>query len=209
MFAIYGTLRLSGMGLVQDHGIGIGRWLAALELGGVSQWLTLPAWGIALNPVAFATFLLCAMVASRRPPFDLSSAGSEIAGGHAVEQSGVGLGLFRLTEVLQLVVVAGIVTAVFLGGPAIPWLSQDRLIAAVAPFYGEGLATIVCMAAHVASFLLKLVSVMALQIVLRGSMPRLRDDQLMDLLWKGTIPLAALNVLVTAVVLVAMVGGET
>jgi NADH:ubiquinone oxidoreductase subunit H len=40
-------------------------------------------------------------------------------------------------------------------------------------------------------------------------MPRLRDDQLMDLLWKGTIPLAALNVLVTAVVLVAMVGGET
>ncbi|MBW2383001.1 MAG: NADH-quinone oxidoreductase subunit H [Deltaproteobacteria bacterium] len=207
MFAIYGTLRLSDMGLVQDRSIGLGGLLSNLDLGVAAEWLSLPAWGIVQNPVCFATFLLCAMAASRQPPFDSSSAGSEIAGGHTVEYSGVGLGLFQLAGVVQLVVIAGIVTAVFLGGSAIPWLSQDRIISAVSGFYGEGFATLICMGAHAIAFLLKLVSVIVLQVVLRGSMPRLRDDQLMDWLWKGMMPLALLNIFATGFVLVAVGGG--
>jgi NADH-quinone oxidoreductase subunit H len=207
MLAIYGTLRLSGMGLVQDRTISLGGLATGLGVGplaDLAERLPLPAWGIVLNPVAFATFLLCAMAASRRPPFDQSAAGPELAGGHGIEYSGVAQGLFRLAQTVQLLVVAGVVTFVFLGGAALPWLSQETIVAGVARFYGEGFANGLCLLAHVSAFLAKLFGVVALQIVLRGSMPRLRDDQLMDWLWKGVLPLAALNLAVTGFVLVEL-----
>lgn len=207
MLVVYGTLRFSDMGLVQDRVIALTDFAKCLNVAPLPSWadlLSLPAWGILLNPVAFATFMLCAMASSRRPPFDLSAAGSEISGGHAVEYSGSAQGLFQLAHIVQLLVVAGLVTSVFLGGAALPWLSQEQIVHAVARFYGEGFATGLCLMVHVASFLVKLFGVVALQVVLRGSMPRLRDDQLMDWLWKGVMPLAALNLFVTAFVLVIM-----
>ena len=93
---------------------------------------------------------------------------------------------------------AAAVTAIFLGGWSLPWLSQQTIVSGVGSVFGTGFATILCMGLHVACFFAKLAFVVWLQMLIRWSMPRFRYDQVMDLCWKVILPLSVLNVFVTA-----------
>ena len=99
-----------------------------------------------------------------------------------------------------------IVTALFLGGWSIPYLSQDTIIDAVTPFLGAGFATGLCMVLHVSSFLVKVSFMIWLQMLIRWTLPRFRYDQVMDLCWKILLPLSLANVMVTGLVILWLQG---
>lgn len=207
VFMVFGTLSLLQMGIAQDETF---RLFGFLEIFGRVDdigWLgalSLPAWGIFLQPLGFLMFLACAMAENKRPPFDLPEAESELVAGYHLEYSGMRFGLFYMSEFIEIVVIAGLMTALFLGGWTIPWLPQETIIGAITPLFGEGFATGVCMVLHVLSFFAKVVVMIFLQMSLRWSLPRFRYDQVMDLCWKIFLPLSLANVVATGGVILAI-----
>jgi NADH-quinone oxidoreductase subunit H len=208
LIMVFGTLRLTEMGIAQDTTLQAFGFLTlfGIELPPLLAGVKIPAWGIVLNPLAFVLFLTCMMAENKRPPFDLPEAESELVAGYFTEYSGMRFGLFYMSEFIQVVVIAGLVTAVFLGGWTIPWLSQDTIIDFIGSFLGVGFATFVCLLLHVGAFFAKVVAMVWLQMLIRWSLPRFRYDQVMDLCWKVILPLSLANIFLTAFALLALDG---
>jgi len=136
---------------------------------------------------AFVVFLICALAEVNRPPFDLSEAETELVAGFHTEYSGIAFAMFMLGEYVNTVVVSSIAVTLFLGGwrgPA-PW--QGTI-----PFWAWGLFW----------FLFKVTCVMYLFILIRGTLPRLRYDRLMNFGWKYLIPFGLFWVLATGAIIV-------
>ena len=128
---------------------------------------------ILVQPLAFIIFLASGLAESKRIPFDLPEAENELVAGYHTEYSGMRFGLYFLGEYVSMVVLAGLVTVFFLGGwrgPVLP------------PFMW---------------FAVKVAALVFVMIWTRGTLPRLRYDQLMQLGWKVLVPLALVNILVT------------
>jgi NADH-quinone oxidoreductase subunit H len=203
IFMVFQTLKLQDMALAQDTTL---RALGFLELFfGLSHplidWIRLPAWGVFYQPLAFVLFLTCIMAENKRPPFDLPEGESEIIAGYHLEYSGMRFGLFYMSEFIQVVVIAGLMTALFLGGWSIPYFSTQAIVGGVGSFMGTGFATGLCVLLHFAAFMTKLAAMIWLQMALRWTLPRFRYDQVMDLCWKVILPLSIANILVTGLVL--------
>jgi NADH-quinone oxidoreductase subunit H len=209
VFMVFQTLRLTDMAVAQDTSF---RVLGFLEHFGWVQdlgWLgalRLPMWGIFLQPLGFVMFLSAIMAENKRPPFDIPEAESELVAGYHMEYSGMRFGLFYTAEFLEVPVIGALVTALFLGGWSIPYLPQATIIGAVAPAFGDGFATGLCLVLHVASFLAKVVFMIWFQMLIRWTLPRFRYDQVMDLCWKILLPLSLANVMVTGLVLLWLKG---
>lgn len=131
---------------------------------------------ILLQPVAFLIFVISAMAESKRIPFDLPEAENELVAGFHTEYSGMRFGLFFLGEYVHIMVFGGIVAVLFLGGWRGPFLP---------PFMW---------------LLIKILLVALFMIWVRGTLPRLRYDQLMTLGWKVLIPVSLVNIIATGVV---------
>jgi NADH-quinone oxidoreductase subunit H len=215
IFMVFQTLSLQQMALEQDSTF---RLLGFLEVFGIVDRLpafldhfpfTLPRWGIFLQPLAFLMFLAAIMAENKRAPFDIPEAESEIVAGYFTEYSGMRFGLFYMSEFIEVVVIAGLITALFLGGWSVPWLSQETIIGAISPVFGVGFATGLCLILHVLTFFLKVVVMIWVQMLIRWSLPRFRYDQVMDLCWKILLPLSIANILVTAVVMLVVQGATS
>jgi NADH-quinone oxidoreductase subunit H len=207
LFMCYGTLKLTEMAAFQDDTFrlfGFLEQLFGVAVPGFLSWLTLPTWGILLQPLAFILFLTCIMAENKRPPFDAPEGESELVAGYHMEYSGMRFGLFYTAEFLEVPVIGTIVTSLFLGGWSIPWLSTADIIGGISFVFGHGFATGVCIVMHVLSFLLKVVFMIWLQMALRWTLPRFRYDQVMDLCWKMILPLSIANVFVTGLVILVM-----
>ena len=132
---------------------------------------------ILVQPLAFVIFMISAMAESKRIPFDLPEAENELGAGYHTEYSGIRFGLFFLGEYVHLQVLGALVAVLFLGGwrgpilPAPVWL------------------------------FIKIIFVALMMIWVRGTLPRLRYDQLMALGWKVLIPAALLNIMITGAIL--------
>jgi NADH-quinone oxidoreductase subunit H len=133
-------------------------------------------WGLAVQPVAFIIFFICALAETNRAPFDLPEAESELTAGFHTEYSGMGFGLFFLAEYANMIVVCGVCTALFLGG----WKGPI----APGPWW----------------FLAKVYALLAIMMWMRWTYPRVRFDQLLNIAWKWLIPLTIANLLLTALV---------
>lgn len=207
VFMVFQTLRLTDMGLAQDTTF---RLLGFLEhFGWVEDigwlgWLCLPKWGIFLQPLAFVMFLAAIMAENKRPPFDMPEGESELVAGYHTEYSGMRFGLFYMSEFIEVVVIAGLMAAIFLGGWSVPFLSQATIIGGLAPWIGAGAATLLCMALHVGMFFAKVIVMIYVQMAIRWTLPRFRYDQVMDLCWKILLPLSIANILVTGLVMLAI-----
>lgn len=209
IFMCFQTLRLTDMGVAQDSTFRIFGFLEHFGLVrsiGFLGHLTLPTWGIILQPLAFVLFLTCVMAENKRPPFDLPEGESEIIAGYFLEYSGMRFGLFYMSEFIEVVVIGALVTAIFLGGWTIPWLSQTDIIGGVTPLFGVGFATGLCMILHVVTFFVKVIIMIWLQMQIRWTLPRPRYDQVMDLCWKVMLPLSLVNILVTGAVILWIQG---
>jgi NADH-quinone oxidoreductase subunit H len=132
---------------------------------------------ILVQPVSFAIFFISAMAESKRIPFDLPEAENELGAGYHTEYSGLRFGLFYLGEYVHIQVLGALVAVFFLGGWHGPLLPPPVWL------------------------LIKIILVAMVMIWIRGTLPRLRYDQLMALGWKVLIPLALLNIMVTGAVI--------
>jgi NADH-quinone oxidoreductase subunit H len=204
VFMVFQTLRLTDMAIAQDTTFRVFGFLPVLfgaPLPAWLDWVRLPAWGIFFQPLGFLMFLTAIMAENKRPPFDTPEGESEIIAGYFLEYSGMRFGLFYMSEFIEIVVIAGLVATIFLGGWAIPWLSQQTIIGSVGSLFDVGFATGLCMILHFLCFMLKVVVMIWLQMAIRWTLPRFRYDQVMDLCWKILLPLSIANIVVTGFVL--------
>lgn len=135
------------------------------------------------QPLAFLIFFISAAAESKRTPFDMPEAENELVSGYHTEYSGMRFGLFFVGEYINMIVLGALVTVFFLGG-----------------WHGPLLPAIIW-------FVVKLLAVLFLFIWIRGTMPRLRYDQLMHFGWKLLVPLALVNVVITGGWLLWLNGG--
>jgi NADH-quinone oxidoreductase subunit H len=138
---------------------------------------------------------------TKRIPFDMPEGESEIIG-FFVEYSGMKFGLLWIGEFVEIVVVSGLITALFFGGWQVPYLYSEGFVfpwGAKAALY----PTLVVFL-QVSSFIIKVAFFCWLQMLIRWTLPRFRFDQLMRLGWKGLLPLSLLNIAVTGLVILLL-----
>ena len=145
------------------------------------DWYVFSPWGFA----AFVIFFIAALAETNRSPFDLPEAESEIIAGYFTEYSGFKFALFFLGEYIAMFAISGLAVTLFLGGGDGPGVTLD-----------QGLPTEAFPGLAVIWFLMKIFALIAMMIWLRGTLPRLRVDQLMGFAWKFMLPLSILNILV-------------
>ncbi|MDH7475776.1 MAG: NADH-quinone oxidoreductase subunit NuoH, partial [Anaerolineae bacterium] len=138
-------------------------------------------WLIVAQPIAFLVYLLCGAAEANRAPFDIPEAESELVAGYHVEYSGVRFAFFYMAEYINMFTTSAMATILFLGGWQGPFVERVPILS-------------------IAYFLAKVYGLVFLMIWVRATFPRLRIDQLLDLSWKVLLPLALMNLLVTAVV---------
>ena len=139
-------------------------------------------WYIVPQVLGFVIFMIAGFAEANRAPFDLPEADAELVAGYQTEYGGMRFGSFMLTEYIEMFVISGIAATFFLGG----WMGP-----------GPGWLDPIWM-------LVKILSLVFVFIWVRATLPRLRYDQLMSLGWKALLPLATLNVLVTAVLVTVL-----
>ncbi|HTN44391.1 MAG TPA: NADH-quinone oxidoreductase subunit NuoH [Nitrospiria bacterium] len=144
--------------------------------GGLLHWFILPQF------VAFVIYLISAIAETNRLPFDLPEAESELVAGFFTEYSGMRFAFFFLAEYANMILVSCIATILFLGG----WHAPFEALGFIPPILW---------------FVIKVYFFLFFYIWIRGTLPRLRYDQLMMFGWKVMIPLALANILVTSTVL--------
>jgi NADH-quinone oxidoreductase subunit H len=137
----------------------------------------LPKWYLFLQPVGFFIFLIAGVAETNRAPFDFPEAEQELVAGYHTEYSSMSFALFFLAEYVNMVTVSAVATDLFLGGWHGPWLP-------------EWLGWI--------WFLAKVFALLFFYIWMRWTLPRYRYDQLMEFGWKWLLPVAVINLLVTA-----------
>jgi NADH-quinone oxidoreductase subunit H len=142
-----------------------------------TEWFFIPQF------VGLCIFMLGAIAETSRPPFDLPEADTELVAGYHTEYSGMRWGMFQTAEYINMIVISSLCVTLFFGGWHFPWVSS---LDAYGPIW----------------FILKLAILVNIFIWLRASQPRLRYDQLMRLGWKVLLPLATVNALVTALIVV-------
>jgi len=143
--------------------------------GWLPDWFVFTPWGFA----GFVLFMIAANAEANRCPFDLPEGESEIVAGYFIEYSGFKFALFFLAEYISLFAISGLGITMFLGGWNAPCAGLEFI-----PSW--------------AWFFAKLITLMVIFIWTRGTLPRLRQDQLMNLAWKFMIPMALINLVATA-----------
>jgi len=141
-------------------------------------WLGfIPRWFVFVQPLGFVIFMIAGVAETNRAPFDFPEAEQELVAGYHTEYSSTAFMMFFLAEYINMVTAAAVAANLFLGG----WHG---------PFLPEYLGWI--------WFLVKIAAILFFYIWMRWTLPRLRYDQLMQFGWKVLLPLAALNLIVTA-----------
>lgn len=138
--------------------------------------------------IAFIVFLIAGNAEANRGPFDMAEAESELTAGHHTEYSGMGFGFFYLAEFLNLFIIAGIATTVFLGG----WAPVNIGV--------EAFDTVMNYIPGIVWFLGKTFAVVWLLMWVKWTFPRLRIDQILKLEWKYLMPLSLINLVLMTVV---------
>jgi NADH-quinone oxidoreductase subunit H len=142
----------------------------------------IPAWHIIPMLPAFVIFFVTSVAETQRPPFDLPEAEGELVAGFATEYSGAKFAMFFLAEFMNVITLSAVTVTLFLGGPSGPLFGPAVLQAILPTIY----------------FILKVAALVFVFIWLRGTLPRMKYNRLMDLGWKVFLPLGLFWVLATA-----------
>ena len=149
---------------------------AEYTLGVVPRWFVFTPWGA----VAFTLFFVSGLVESNRTPFDVPEGESEIVAGHMTEYSGFKYATFFMAEYLGMFAVSGLAATLFLGG----WHAPARVLEVIPSYVW---------------FFAKLSALLFIYIWLRGTLPRIRVDQMMNVAWKFMLPMAFTCVIASAI----------
>jgi NADH-quinone oxidoreductase subunit H len=183
-YSFLGAMRSAAQLISYEISMGLALLGAIMIAGSLSLTEVVEAqddvWFIVPQILGFLIFMVAGFAEANRAPFDLPEADAELVAGYQTEYGGMRWGSFMLAEYIEMVVISGIAVTFFLGG----WMGP-----------GPGWLDPIWM-------LLKTLALVFVFFWVRATLPRLRYDQLMSLGWKVLLPLATLNILVTAVLVV-------
>lgn len=161
-----------------------------LNLGEVISYQTQHGWLVIYAPISFLIFLVASFAETNRLPFDMPECETELVAGYNTEYSSMKFALFFLGEYANMIAASAMMVTLFFGGWTLPFWGLDDPATGVF----QGLL-------HIGVFIGKMLAFMGLFIWVRWMLPRFRYDQLMDLGWRRFLPLALVNIVVTAIVL--------
>lgn len=176
--------------------VGVIMLTGSMNLGKIVEWQGTHLPLIIYQPLAFLICLISAFAETNRAPFDFPEAEQELVGGYHTEYSGMKFALFFLGEYSNVVFSSALLVTLFLGGWSLPF----------APFDAPATSILIGLA-HIGVFLAKLFCVLFFFIWVRWTVPRFRYDQLMGLGWNVMLPLALINLVLTAVGIMLWQGG--
>src|ERR1700690_3312154 len=159
-----------------------------LNLSTIISWQANHGWLVIYAPLSFIIFIVASFAETNRTPFDLPEAETELVGGYHTEYGSMKFALFFLAEYSNMVATSGMMVTLFFGGWTLPFWGLDQ------PAHSLGIGIL-----QILVFLFKVCALMVLFIWVRWMFPRFRYDQLMDLGWRHFVPLALVNILITAV----------
>jgi len=159
-----------------------------LNLSQIISWQTTHGWLVIYAPLSFIIFIVASFAETNRTPFDLPEAETELVGGYHTEYGSMKFALFFLAEYSNMVATSGMMVTLFFGGWTLPFWGLDQ------PAHSLAIGVL-----QILVFLAKVCALMVLFIWVRWMFPRFRYDQLMDLGWRRFVPLALVNILITAV----------
>ncbi|MBN1342624.1 MAG: NADH-quinone oxidoreductase subunit NuoH [Phycisphaerae bacterium] len=183
-YSFYGAMRAAAQTLSYEVPLGLAILVAvlasgALRLEDIVANQVASTWNVFLHPIAFLLMFICALAETNRLPFDLVECEQELVGGFHTEYSSMKFALFFLGEYGHMIVSAGFMVALFFGGwqpiPWLGWLTESTAWWAVAMRIGVYFA--------------KVVAFIFVFMWIRWTLPRFRFDQLLNLAWKGLVPM--------------------
>lgn len=163
-------------------------------------WGFLPNWGVFHAPISFIIFLVTIFAETNRLPFDLAESEGELVAGFLTEYGAMRWSLFFLGEYSMMFVLSVLTISLFFGGYQIPWISQNMILDWLNPFINTVAAHWVLFFVGFVTLITKVIILMWLFVQVRFTVPRFRYDQLMRLGWVYLLPIALVNLVVTAIV---------
>jgi NADH-quinone oxidoreductase subunit H len=185
-YSLLGALRSAAQMVSYETSLGLAlsgalMWAGTLSMVGIIHAQQAQGiWFIMAQPLGFFLYLIAGVAEVNRAPFDLPEAEQELTAGYLTEYSGLRWSLYQMAEYINMITVSAVASTVFLGGWSFFGLEKFALLSIV-------------------FFLLKVACFLFLFIWLRATLPRIRYDRLMRLGWETLLPLAVLNVVITAV----------
>jgi NADH-quinone oxidoreductase subunit H len=150
-------------------------------------------WNVIYQPLGFLIFFVCALAECNRTPFDLPEAENELNMGYHQEYSSMKLGFYLFAEYINMFISGVVMSTLFFGGYDIPFVNE----AAWGTHWWVGLIGFLVLMTKAVIFIF-------IFMWIRWTIPRFRYDQLMNLGWKGLLPLALLNMIITAAVVLLL-----
>ena len=188
-YSLLGSLRSAAQMVSYETSLGLAltgtlMWAGTLSMVGiVHAQLDQHIWFLFAQPLGFVIYLIAGIAEVNRAPFDLPEAEQELTAGYLTEYSGLRWSIYQMAEYINMITVSAVASTIFFGG----W-----------SFFGFGLERIPGLSIII--FLIKVAFFLFLFIWLRATLPRIRYDHLMRLGWQLLLPLAVLNVVITATV---------
>jgi NADH-quinone oxidoreductase subunit H len=185
-YSLLGALRSAAQMVSYETSLGLAlsgalMWAGTLSLVGiVHQQMSQGIWFIVAQPLGFILYLIAGVAEVNRAPFDLPEAEQELTAGYLTEYSGLRWSLYQMAEYINMITVSAVIATVYLGGWSFFGLERFPVLSLV-------------------FFLVKVACFLFLFIWLRATLPRIRYDRLMRLGWQTLLPLAVINVVITAV----------
>lgn len=193
-YSLLGGLRSAAQMISYELSYGLGLAAVVIMAGSLSlreivgqqsgYWFGfIPQWYVFIQPVGFLVYMIAGVAETNRAPFDFPEAEQELVAGYHTEYSSMSFALFFMAEYINMATVSAVAVSLFLGG----WHG---------PFLPEWLGWI--------WFLVKVFALLFFYIWMRWTLPRYRYDQLMEFGWKYLLPIATVNLLVTAAITIYM-----
>lgn len=180
-YSLLGALRSTAQMVSYELSLGMSLIGVLIMAGSLNLYDIVAAqqglWYVFLNPVGFIVFFIAAVAEVNRVPFDLPEAETELVSGYHTEYSGIRFAMYAMAEYVNMITVSCLTTLLYFGG----WNGPSFL-------------------PPIVWFVLKTAVFLFLFIWMKASLPRLRYDRLMDLGWKVMLPVAILNLVVTAAI---------
>lgn len=163
----------------------------SLQMSTIVGYQVEHGWNIIYQPLGFLIFFICALAECNRTPFDLPEAENELNFGYHQEYSSMKLGFYLFAEYINMFISSAIMATLFFGGYDIPFVKEE--LWGLSSFWMTFISFSVLMA--------KICFFLFVFLWIRWTIPRFRYDQLMNLGWKKLIPLALINMVITAAVI--------
>jgi NADH-quinone oxidoreductase subunit H len=205
-FSLLGAIRAASQNISYELAMGMSiiailMMSGTLSLRGITEQQHGGNWNIFYQPLGCLIFIVCAFAECNRTPFDLPECETELVGGYHTEYSSMKLGFYLFSEYINMFTSSAVTACLFFGGynyPGMDWV-QTQLIAVLGNNAGHNVATLLGIGAMFTKILFGIFFFMWV----RWTVPRFRYDQLMNLGWKGLIPLAVINIVITAVAILS------